>query len=64
MKPAVEIYDTGEFTASGSRRVKRSWKGVNGDSIEWQDAIKWRMTPYDGVSVGDANDVIFTGRTL
>lgn len=38
--PPVEIYDTGEFTASGSRRVKRVWKRVNGDSIEWQDAIK------------------------
>lgn len=40
VKPAVEIYDTGEFTASGSRHVKLAWKGVNGDSIEWQDAIK------------------------
>jgi len=23
-------------------------KGVNGDSIEWQGAIKKEMTPYDG----------------
>lgn len=45
-------------------------KGVNGDSIEWQDAIKWEMTPYDGavtvaaMHVGHCKIHCFTRKTL
>lgn len=43
VEPAAEIYDAGEFTVPGSRHVKCAWEGVNGDSIEWRGAIRWKM---------------------